>query len=120
MIDHIGLNVSDFERSKIFYEQALAPLGLTPQMEFSSSAGFGTEAKPFFWIAERGPVGQAHVAFHCDDRASVDRFHAAALAAGGEDNGAPGLRPHYHPNYYAAFVHDPDGNNIEVVCHQPQ
>jgi len=119
MIDHIGLNVSDFDRSKAFYEKALAPLGITLQMQFGRGAGFGVEGKPFFWIREQEPVGQAHVAFHCEDHAFVDRFHQAALAAGGTDNGAPGLRPHYHPNYYAAFVLDPDSNNVEAVCHNP-
>ena len=119
MIDHIGLNVSDFERSKAFYEQALAPLGITVQMEFGRGCGFGIEGKPFFWIVEGNPPGRAHVAFHCEDRTSVDRWYEVALAAGGTDNGPPGLRPHYHPSYYAAFVHDPDSNNLEAVCHTP-
>jgi hypothetical protein len=89
------------------------------QMEYGKSCGFGLEGRPFFWIREQPPAGNVHVAFPCNERASVDAFHAAAIHAGGIDNGAPGLRPHYHPNYYAAFVHDPDTNNIEAVCHTP-
>ena len=119
MLDHLGLNVSDLDRSKAFYERALAPLGITLQMRFGRGAGFGVEGKPFFWIREEQPVGRAHVAFQSRDRAAVDRFHEAALAAGGADNGPPGLRPHYHESYYGAFVHDPDGNNVEAVCHRP-
>jgi catechol 2,3-dioxygenase-like lactoylglutathione lyase family enzyme len=89
-------------------------------MELGDGCGFGRQGKPDFWIAQRGtPQTDVHVAFVSPDRGTVDRFHAAALAAGGEDNGAPGLRPHYHEHYYAAFVHDPDGNNIEAVCHAP-
>jgi catechol 2,3-dioxygenase-like lactoylglutathione lyase family enzyme len=118
MIDHVGLNVSDFDASKRFYEAALAPLGLTPQMQFGRGAGLGRDGKPTFWVVERQPHGNAHVAFHCESREPVDRFHEAALAAGGRDNGAPGIRPHYHPGYYAAFVLDPDGNNVEAVCHR--
>ena len=118
MLDHIGLNVTDFDASKHFYLQALEPLGLTIQMEFGRGAGFGVEGKPLFWIREEEPVGAGvHVAFHCERREQVDAFHAAALAAGGTDNGAPGLREHYHPTYYAAFVLDPDGANVEAVCH---
>ena len=120
MIDHIGLNVSDFDRSMAFYEQALAPLGMTVQMQFGRGAGFGVQGKPTFWIVERPPVGTGtHVAFHCEERAPVDAFPAAAVAAGGVDNGAPGLHEHYHPGYYGAFVLDPDGNNVEAVCHVP-
>ncbi len=119
MLDHIGLNVSDYRASRAFYEQALAPLGIALQMEFGNAGGFGLEGMPFFWIREDGRAGSVHVAFHCEDRASVDAFHAAALAAGGTDNGAPGLREHYHPTYYGAFVLDPDGNNVEAVCHKP-
>jgi catechol 2,3-dioxygenase-like lactoylglutathione lyase family enzyme len=119
MIDHVGLRVSDFARSKKFFENALAPLGYALIMEFPDSvAGFGTPSRPDFWISQ-GPVGPAHVAIHSPDRATVDAFHRAALAAGGRDNGAPGLRPEYHPNYYGAFVLDPDGNNVEAVCHTP-
>ena len=124
MLDHIGFEVSDYERSKAFYEAALAPLGIELLMEFqSASAGFGSETehgpKPYFWIHSRGRqvVSGAHLAFAARDRAGVDAFHAAALAAGAADNGAPGPRPIYHPNYYGAFVLDPDGNNVEVVFH---
>lgn len=119
MIDHIILGVDDVEASKAFYEQALAPLGLEVVMAFPSGVGFGKDGKPTFWIADREASGPVHVAFVSPDRATVDAFHAAALAAGGHDNGKPGLRPHYHPAYYGAFVYDPDGNNIEAVCHRP-
>lgn len=122
MIDHVGFPVSDYERSKRFYEQALAPLGYTLVMEFSAehTAGFGANGKPDFWIGGKGKLnGVLHVAIAAKDRAAVDAFHRAALAAGGKDNGAPGLRPQYHPNYYGAFVLDPDGHNIEAVCHTP-
>jgi len=118
MIDHVSLNVKDFGASRAFYEPALAALGYEPVMEFPKAMGFGAGRKPSFWIAQREPAGSGvHVAFHCDDRATVDAFHAAALGAGGRDNGAPGLREHYHPRYYGAFVLDPDGNNVEAVCH---
>jgi catechol 2,3-dioxygenase-like lactoylglutathione lyase family enzyme len=120
MLDHIGLVVSDFAKSKAFFERALAPLGYSCLMEFSGAAGFGAAGKPDFWIsqgqAEKPPV---HVAFAAADRSTVDAFHKAGVGAGGHDNGAPGLRKEYHPNYYGAFVHDPDGNNIEAVCHNP-
>ena len=119
MIDHVTLNVSDCDRAKRFYEEALAPLGISLQMEFGRACGFGLEGMPFFWIREAEPAGNVHVAFHCEAREPVDAFHAAALTAGGIDNGPPGLRPMYHPNYYAAFVHDPDANNVEAVCHSP-
>ena len=126
MIDHIGFAVSDYERAKAFYTAALAPLGYTLIMEVPAektesgyaAAGFGIDHKPDFWIAGEGRLERAlHVAIVAKDRAAVDGFHRAALTAGGKDNGAPGLRPHYHPNYYAAFVLDPDGHNIEAVCH---
>ncbi len=125
MIDHTGVGVSDFERSKKFYEKALAPLGYVLIMEVPApdtgtifAAGFGVPPKPDFWIGAGGSqVPGVHVAFHADNRAEVDAFHQAAIAAGGRDNGAPGLRPHYHPNYYGAFILDPDGHNIEAVCH---
>ena len=120
MLDHVGVEVSDFERSKSFYEQALAPLGLKVVMEPvpGVAAGFGAEF-PFFWIAGRGrdAVSGAHVAFRADSRETVEAFHAAALAAGGTDNGPAGEREIYHPGYYGAFVLDPDGNNIEAVHH---
>ena len=121
MLDHINLPVADVERSKRFYEEALSPLGCTLLMEHGiSGAGFGRAGMPVFWI-KRGARGAAvHVAFASPDRATVDAFHEAAVAAGGRDNGRPGLRPEYHSTYYGAFVLDPDGNNIEVVCHDPQ
>jgi catechol 2,3-dioxygenase-like lactoylglutathione lyase family enzyme len=122
MLDHVGFSVSDYERSKAFYEKALAPLGLTLLMEpVPEIGGFGEDQKPFFWIGTRDPVPQSelHVAFAVDDRETVDAFHAAALEAGGTDNGPPGVREIYHPNYYGAYVRDPDGNNIEAVCHRP-
>ena len=121
MLDHVGFSVSDYDRSKAFYERALAPLGLSLLMEpIAGAGGFGEDGKPFFWIDSRGPGAQTplHVAFAADSRATVDAFHAAALDAGGTDNGAPGVR-FYHPNYYGAYVLDPDGNNIEAVCHAP-
>ena len=119
MIDHVVLNVSDLEASRRFYERALAPLGLEVLMQFPDGVGFGRAGKPAFWIGRRGEACHGvHVAFACDSREPVDAFHAAALAAGGTDHGQPGLRPHYHPDYYGAFVLDPDGNNIEAVCHR--
>src|SRR5262245_14513480 len=121
MIDHVTANVTDFDRSKTFYAQALAPLGYSVRMEFPGAAGFGAgEGIPDFWIGSDPARGAAHVAFTAPDRAAVDAFHEAALSAGGQDNGVPGLRPHYHETYYAAYVHDPDGNNIEAVCHKPE
>ena len=127
MLDHIAFSVADFARSKAFYEAALKPLGLAAVMEVTAEetgadahAGFGVPGKPFFWIGTGAkPKGGTHVAFAAETRAEVDAFHRAALAAGGRDNGAPGVRPHYHPTYYGAFVLDPDGNNIEAVCHKP-
>jgi catechol 2,3-dioxygenase-like lactoylglutathione lyase family enzyme len=126
MIDHLGFPVSDYQRAKAFYAQALAPLGYVLVMEVQQdehdapAAGFGAAGKPDFWIGGEGGLNRAiHVALTAKDRATVDAFYRAALAAGGRDNGAPGLRPHYHPDYYAAFVLDPDGHNLEVVCHTP-
>jgi catechol 2,3-dioxygenase-like lactoylglutathione lyase family enzyme len=121
MLDHMGFNVSDYERSKAFYAKALAPLGIELLMEPAPGAGgFGADRKPFFWITSRGePQTDVHVAFEAADRGTVDAFHAAALEAGGTDNGAPGVREMYHPSYYGAYVLDPDGNNIEAVCHKP-
>jgi catechol 2,3-dioxygenase-like lactoylglutathione lyase family enzyme len=120
MIDHIGLRVSDFGRSRSFYDSTLAVIGIEHLYgDDAAFAGYGTANKAFFWIGTRTPSGGAHVAFAVADRTAVDRFHAAGLAAGGSDNGGPGLRPQYHPNYYGAFVLDPDGNNIEAVCHDP-
>jgi catechol 2,3-dioxygenase-like lactoylglutathione lyase family enzyme len=123
MFDHVGVNVKDYPASRAFYERALAPLGYRVVMSYDDwkAAGFGTDEKPEFWIAEREPYGMGtHVAFTCPDRATVDAFHDAALAAGAIDNGAPGLREQYHPTYYGAFVHDLDGNNVEAVCHKPE
>jgi len=121
MIDHTGFGVSDYAASKAFYERALAPLGISLIMEvMEAAAGFGSGGKPIFWLEERRtPVTEVHVAFLAKDRATVDAFHAAGLEAGGKDNGAPGVRATYHPNYYGAYVLDPDGNNIEAVCHAP-
>ena len=119
MLDHVTLGVSDLERSKTFYDRALSPLGIARlYAEAGRFAGYGIDPKAFFWIGTR-PNAQsgAHVAFTAKDRATVDRFYADAIAAGGKDNGGPGLRPHYHANYYGAFVLDPDGHNIEAVCH---
>lgn len=119
MIDHIGIAVTDLDRSVAFYEQALAPLGYALVMRFPEAAGFGIGGKPDFWIGKEPAVGTiAHVAILAKGRADVRAFHAAALAAGGKDNGAPGVRLQYHPDYYGAFVHDPDGHNIEAVCHE--
>ncbi len=121
MIDHVTANVTDFERAKGFYEQALRPLGYSVQMEFPGAAGFGTGGGiPDFWIGSSPGRGATHVAFTASDRPAVDGFFKAAMAAGGKDNGPPGLRPHYHETYYAAYVHDPDGNNLEAVCHRPE
>jgi catechol 2,3-dioxygenase-like lactoylglutathione lyase family enzyme len=135
MIDHMGVTVRDLQVSKAFYDAALAPLGLAVVMSVtaeqtggSAHFGYGATAsrpdlqvgKPNFWISEgQAPTGAMHVALRAVDRAQVDAFHAAALAAGGTDNGAPGVRPHYHPNYYAAFVLDPEGRNVEAVCQAP-
>jgi catechol 2,3-dioxygenase-like lactoylglutathione lyase family enzyme len=124
MLDHVGIEVSDLERSRAFYEAALEPLGISTLMEFEGAVGLGKETelgpKPFFWLYERGrpAVSGVHVAFGARESEQVDAFHAAALAAGGTDNGAPGPRPVYHPGYYGAFVLDPDGNNIEAVNHR--
>ena len=121
MIDHVGLRVSDYAASKAFYVAALGPLGYEVVLEFEGHAGgLGVGGKPDFWIVEGTPPATlVHVAFASPDRPTVDAFHATALAAGGQDNGAPGLRPHYHEHYYGAFVIDPDGNNVEAVCHLP-
>jgi catechol 2,3-dioxygenase-like lactoylglutathione lyase family enzyme len=122
-IDHISLSVADYEKAKAFYAAALAPMRISVMMEFpmdggSSVAGLGADGKPFLWISDGGKTAQpAHIAIRAEDEAQVDAFYAAAMAAGGTDNGAPGPRPHYHQNYYAAFVLDPDGNNIEAVIH---
>jgi catechol 2,3-dioxygenase-like lactoylglutathione lyase family enzyme len=121
MLDHIALTVSDHERSRRFYQNVLAPLGYELMMEHDvSGSGFGRDGKPDFWIQPGNPSGPLHVAFSVADRATVDQFHSAALEADAQDNGAPGLRPEYHPTYYGASVIDPDGNNVEAVCHRPE
>lgn len=128
MIDHLGFPVSDYARSKAFYASVLAPLGYALVMEIggehteskSPAAGFGANGKPDFWIGGEGGLhGILHVAIVAKDRDAVDAFHRAAITAGAKDNGPPGLRPHYHQSYYAAFVLDPDGHNVEAVCHAP-
>jgi len=126
MIDHVGFSVSDYARERAFYEKALAPLGYVLVMETTAqetgkpAAGFGANGKPDFWIGGEGKLDKPlHIAILAKDRATVDAFHRAAVAAGGRDNGSPGVRPHYHPNYYGAFVLDLDGHNIEAVCHTP-
>ena len=128
MIDHVGFAVTNLDASRAFYEAALAPLGVallmtvTPeQTEAGGTAiGFGKDGKPFFWVGDNERVGEGtHVAFVADTREQVDAFYRAAMGAGGRDNGAPGIRAHYHPHYYGAFVLDPDGMNIEAVCHAP-
>ena len=123
-IDHVALSAADYETSVKFYEAALAPLGLRTLLELDNDgsriAGFG-DTRPFFWVGDGAALrGRLHVCFAAKTRAEVDAFHAAATAAGARDNGAPGLRPHYHPSYYGAFVLDPDGHNIEAVCHAPE
>ncbi|WP_234188106.1 VOC family protein [Shinella sp. NM-101] len=134
MIDHMGVTVRDLAVARRFYDAALAPLGIAMVMEVTPEesggyhgVGYGRPGKPSFWVSSDAhrPAGNdapgegIHIAFAADDRAAVDAFHAAAMAHGGRDNGAPGIRPHYHPNYYAAFVLDPDGINVEAVCHKP-
>lgn len=128
ILDHIGINATDFERSKAFYTKALAPLGITLAMEWGKAAGFGRNGKPDFWVGQGqtsfqrpehlAHITPVHVAFVAGSRAEVDAFYAAAMAAGGRDNGPPGLRPEYHAAYYGAFVLDPDGHNVEAVTHQ--
>ena len=120
MLDHVSLPVSDLERSKRFYVEALSTLGYELIIEHHiSGAGFGQSGKPEFWIRQGVPANAIHVAFACEERTTVDAFHEGAIAAGGRNNGRPGHRPEYHPTYYGAFVLDPDGNNIEAVCHKP-
>ena len=129
-LDHVTIVVSDYARSKTFYERALSPLGIELVMAFGQSCGFGRNQMPAFWIGS-GPmtfqsaeqlqaITPVHVAFAAKSRADVDAFYEAAVAAGAKDFGRPGLRPEYHPNYYGAFVRDPDGNNVEAVCHAPE
>ncbi|MBL8657752.1 MAG: VOC family protein [Altererythrobacter sp.] len=129
-LSHVGIPVSDIAKSKAFYEAALKPLGMGVTLEFGpddtesggTAIGFGGEGEQgLFWIGDNERVGEGiHIAFEADSHEEVDRFHEAALAAGGRDNGKPGPRPHYGPNYYAAFVFDPDGANIEVVYDKPE
>jgi len=124
VIDHVGFGVTDAERARHFYEAALAPLGMLRILSIppgiteagGASHGFGRDDMAFFWVGEGKTAASTHVAFVAETRSAVDAFHAAALAAGGRDNGAPGVRAHYDPDYYGAFVLDPDGNNIEAVC----
>ncbi|MBV8183510.1 MAG: VOC family protein [Hyphomicrobiales bacterium] len=127
MLDHVGFPVSDYERSRAFYKRALEPLGIELIVELpprktggNAHAGFGRKGRAQFWIGTRKPFqGQLHIAFEAASRGEVDAFHAAALRDGASDNGTPGLRPQYHPDYYGAFVLDPDGHNIEAVCRAP-
>lgn len=127
MIDHMGINVADYPRSRAFYSQVLATLGYAEVMAVTKEqsggyegCGFGPPQQPKFWVGT-GPAhgGGVHICFNAGSRAQVDAFHATALAQGARDNGAPGIRAHYHPNYYGAYAYDLDGNNIEAVCHLP-
>ena len=121
ILDHIGLAVRDFAKSATFFRRALAPLGIQTVLEGEGWAMLGKEGRPQFWIGVHGiPPGPIHIAFAAENREQVRAFHRAALAAGGRDNGAPGIRTKYHPDYYGAFVFDPDGHNIEAVCHRPE
>jgi catechol 2,3-dioxygenase-like lactoylglutathione lyase family enzyme len=120
MFDHIQVKVKDLKASKRFYTAALAPLGFSVQYEDDGVLGFGPKGAPALWLAEGASGGPVHIAFAAKDRAAVRAFYAAALPAGGKDNGKPGLRPDYAANYYGGFVKDPDGNNIEAVCHQEE
>ena len=122
MIDHMTLRVAEIDATKAFYEKSLAPLGYGPALEMEHDGvrmlGYAHSGKYDTWFVNSRPVsGPTHICWCADSRATVDAFYAAALAAGGKDNGAPGLRPHYHEHYYGAFVLDPDGNNVEAVCH---
>jgi catechol 2,3-dioxygenase-like lactoylglutathione lyase family enzyme len=121
MFDHLGLGVTNLAESKAFFLAALEPLGVKVAMEGPYGVGMGQHHKPSLWLHEtKESTAPLHIAFTADDRKQVQAFYRAALAAGGKDNGAPGLRPHYHPNYYGAFVIGPDGHNIEAVCHKPE
>jgi len=116
MLDHVSIGVTDIQRSKVFYDHVLKPLGIE-RLYFEGGFGYGHGKKAFFWIGQRDTVRTGtHIAFAAENRAAVDAFHAVALSVGGRDNGAPGLRPHYHADYYGAFILDPDGHNIEAVC----
>ena len=119
MFDHLGFGVSDLPASKSFFLAALAPLGIGVVMEGEFGVGIGKKGKPALWLSPgEAKPSSLHLAFTADTRAEVDAFYREALAAGGKDNGAPGLRPHYHANYYGAFVIGPDGHNVEAVCHK--
>jgi catechol 2,3-dioxygenase-like lactoylglutathione lyase family enzyme len=129
MIDHLSLGVADLAKSRAFYDRALAPLGYRRLFDVADASGYGAsmaetlreQALPFWIGQDAGRIGlSGHVCFKAAKRVAVDAFHDAALAAGGRDNGKPGLRALYHPNYYAAFIVDPDGHRIEAVCHQPE
>jgi len=128
MLDHVSFPVSNLERSMAFYTAAFAPLGITVMVRSNKEnaasqeeAGFGSEGRPYFWIREGEALrGRLHIAFVAKERKNVDAFYAAAMKAGGKDNGSPGIRAHYNPNYYAAFVLDPDGHNVEAVCRKSQ
>ena len=121
ILDHIGLAVRDFAKSATFFRRSLAPLGIQTVLEGEGWAMLGKDGRPEFWIGVHGiPPGPIHIAFAAESREQVHEFHRAALAAGGRDNGAPGIRAKYHPDYYGAFVFDPDGHNIEAVCHRPE
>ncbi len=121
VLDHIGFNVTDFPKAKDFFVRALEPLGIGITAEGEGWAMIGRQGEGQLWFGSFGnSPGPIHVAFAAKSRQEVQRFHEAALAAGGKDNGGPGLRPHYHANYYGAFVIGPDGHNIEAVCHAPQ
>ena len=122
MLDHVTIGVEDIKRSQRFYDQALQPLGITRLYgDGNRFAGYGVDPKAFFWIGIRNTAQTgSHIAFAADDRGTVDRFYQAAIAAGGKDNGPPGIRPHYDPDYYGAFVFDPDGHNIEAVYRLPE
>jgi catechol 2,3-dioxygenase-like lactoylglutathione lyase family enzyme len=121
MFDHLGIGVSDLPQSRSFFLRALQPLGVEVAMEGPYGVGLGRRGKPSLWLHQtQERPAPLHIAFAAANRAEVDAFHRAALAAGGQDNGAPGLRPHYHPNYYGAFVIGPDGHNLEAVCHEPE
>jgi catechol 2,3-dioxygenase-like lactoylglutathione lyase family enzyme len=119
VIDHLTLRVHDLAASKAFYATTLEPLGYAVVMDFPDAVGLGVRGKPDFWLAEDKAAAPQHVAFAAPSRAAVDAFHAAGVGAGGRDNGAPGLRLHYHPNYYGAFVDDPSGHHVEAVIHTP-
>ena len=120
ILDHLTVSVSNFEHAKAFYERALKPLGITVVAQFDGFAGMGKNGRPQFWFAQGNPGAHTtHIAFAAASRAEVDAFYAAAIAAGGKDNGKPGVRAMYHPTYYGAFVFDPDGYNVEAVCHAP-